>query len=335
VLGGLGFFGRVAAAELRKFGIHLRTASRGPGADLWIDANDPDSIRAEIRHGNIVLDAAGPFHGRTPALIETAIERGFDVVDLNDDLSYAEMVLDHEPQIAEAGIRVLSSASTVSAFSAAVMQIIGPELPLRFRSFLAPATRRTANVGTAKSLLRNIGQPIRVLRDGKLQTVRGWHEKRQFTFPPTQKIAPIRGHLFESADALWLPRIRQSLQNVAMYVDANAFGANTFLTMAAYSNVVRGILKHGIGLGTSIARRFGSEVGGVAYELEGEDARMGRFALVAKEKSYLVAIAPAVLAIQQLANDQFTERGLVLPDRYVDPVKILAYLKSAGVQFVC
>jgi hypothetical protein len=120
-----------------------------------------------------------------------------------------------------------------------------------------------------------------------------------------------------------------------MYVDGNAFGANTLLTMAAYSNVVRGILKHGIGWGTSIARRFGSEIGGVAYELEGEDGRMGRFALVAKEKSYLVAIAPAILAIQRIANDQFTERGLVLPDRYVDAVNILAYLKSAGVQFVC
>lgn len=198
VLGGLGFFGRTAAVELRRLGVHVRTASRRPGADLQIDADDPASIRAEVRHANIVLDAAGPYHARTSALLEAAIDVGFDVVDLNDDLSYAEMVLGYESRIAEAGIRVLTSASTVSAFSAAVMQMIGPELPSRFTSFLSPATRRTANVGTAKSLLRTIGQPIRILRQGTLQTVRGWQEQQTFRFHPWQKMRPIHGHVFES-----------------------------------------------------------------------------------------------------------------------------------------
>jgi hypothetical protein len=282
-----------------------------------------------------VLDAAGPFHSRTPALIETAIDVGFDVVDLNDDLSYAEMVLAHESQIAAAGIRVLSSASTVSAFSGAVMKLIGPESPRRFTSFLKPATKRTANLGTAKSLTRTIGQPIRVLREGMLQTICGWREKRTFRFPPSQKKRPIHGHVFESADALWLPRVRPSLKDVAMYVDANVFGANTFLTMAARSNLFRGVLQRAIGLGTSLARQFGSEIGGVAYELEDDDGRTARFALVAKERSYMLAIAPAVLAIQKMANDQFTERGLILPDRYADPRQILAFLETIGVKFVC
>jgi hypothetical protein len=335
VLGGLGFFGRTAAAELRKLGVHVRTASRRSGADLQIDANDPDSIRAEVRHGNIVLDAAGPFQVRTPALIETAIDVGFDVVDLNDDLTYAEMVLTREPQITEAGIRVLSSASTVSAFSAAVMRIVGPESPLRFTSFLAPATRRTANVGTARSLLRTVGQPIRVLREGTLQTVCGWRETRSFRFHPSQKLRPIRGHVFESADAIWLPRVRPSLRDVAMYVDANAAGANLILSVAARSSAFRSFLQRAIGLGTSVARRLGSETGGVAYELEGEDGRVGRFALLADKKSYMVAIAPAVLAVQKMANDQITERGVILPDRYADPMEILGLLRTIGVKFVC
>lgn len=98
VLGGLGLFGRSAAEQLQKLGVHVRTASRSVGADLQMDANDPASIRSVVRHGNIVLDAAGPFHTRTLALIETAIEVGFDVVDLNDNLQYAESVvaLSHE-----------------------------------------------------------------------------------------------------------------------------------------------------------------------------------------------------------------------------------------------
>src|SRR5262249_19751583 len=155
------------------------------------------------------------------------------------------------------------------------------ESPSRFTSFLAPATRRTANAGTARSLLRTIGTPIRVLRGGSLQTVHGWREKQTFRFHPSQKMRPIHGHVFESADALWLPRIRPSLKDVAMYVDANIPGVNAFLSLAARSNVIRGLLRRTIGVGTRAARQFGSETGGVAYELEGEGGRTARFALIA------------------------------------------------------
>jgi hypothetical protein len=35
-----------------------------------------------------------------------------------------------------------------------------------------------------------------------------------------------------------------------------------------------------------------------------------------------------------MANDQFTERGLVLPDRYADLPEMLQFLNSAGVSLV-
>ena len=212
------------------------------------------------------------------------------------------------------------------------MKMIGSPAPRRITSFLAPASRHTANIGTAMSLLHTIGKPIRILRDGKMQIVRGWRETR--TFPLPRPLGPIRGHVFESAEVLYLPRICPSLKDVAMYVDANTFGANAVLTMAAYSNVMRRVMQGGIGWGTSMARRFGSTVGGMAYEVEGENGHVARFAIVAKLNSYLVAIAPAVLAVQKMANDQFTERGLVLPDRYADPFEILRFLNSAGVELV-
>jgi hypothetical protein len=257
---------------------------------------------------------------------------GFDVVDLNDDLQYAEYVLSCAPQIAQAGIRVLCSASTVSAFAAAVMRIIGPTSPRRLTSFLMPSTRYTANAGTATSLLRTVGRPIRILTGGELRTVVGWRESRSIRLP--RPLRTIRGHVFESADALWLPRICPSLQDVAMYIDANTLGANVMLTLAANSKVVRRVMQSGFRLGTWFARRFGSAAGGVAYELEGEDGRTGRFALIAEKNSYLVAIAPAVLAVQKMANDQFTEGGLVLPDRYADAREILRFLEAAGVKYV-
>ena len=332
VLGGLGFFGRAAAAQLRRLGVHVRTASRGSGADLRIDANDPDSIRSGVRAGNIVLDAAGPFHGRSLALVEMAIRVGFDIVDLNDDLQYAESILSRAPQIAEAGIRILCSASTVSAFSAAVMRIIGPTSPRRFTSFLMPATRHTANAGTATALLRTIGQPIRILRNGELRAVLGWREWRSIRLPPPLRM--IRGYVFESADALWLPRICPSLKDVAMYVDANTLGANAMLTLAAHSNTVRSVMHSGISLGTWLVRQFGSAVGGIAYELEGEGGRAARSAAHRGEEQPFRGDCSGRFGRSDDGERPVHRGGLVLPDRYADPLEILGFLDAAGVKYV-
>ena len=143
VLGGLGLFGRTAAAQLRRWGTTVLTASRGLNADLRIDANDRASICNSLRPGDLVLDAAGPFRERSTSLVEAAIETGFDIVDINDDLAYAERMLALETRITSAGIRVLSSASSVSAVAATVVRHSGVEAPTRVTAFCAPphATR--------------------------------------------------------------------------------------------------------------------------------------------------------------------------------------------------
>ena len=227
VLGGLGLFGRTVIEQLRPQGIIAQSASRRGSADVRVDANDSTSIRAALRPGDLVIDAAGPFQARTTALIQAAVEVGFDVIDLNDDLTYAESILALESQIARAGIRVLTSASSVSAVAAAVVQLSGIPAPQRFTTFLAPASRHTANSGTALSLLRSVGEPVRVLHEGKLQTRVGWSEMRPFRLPVP--VGAICGRLFESADAVHLPRIWPSLREVAMYVDTNTTGVNTLL----------------------------------------------------------------------------------------------------------
>lgn len=72
-----------------------------------------------------MIDVAGPFRTRSLALLETAIEVGAHVIDLNDDLSYAERTLALEPKIAEAKIRVVPSASSVSTLAAEVIRRVG------------------------------------------------------------------------------------------------------------------------------------------------------------------------------------------------------------------
>ncbi len=329
VLGGLGLFGRTAAEELRRHGIVVKIASRSAAADLRVDANNIESIRAAINPGDVVIDTAGPFHTRSTALIEAAIDIGFDVIDINDNLGYAESVVALEPRIAAAGIRILSSASTVSAVAAAVVRDSKVAEPRELAAFLAPATRHTANVGTALSLIHTVGQPVRVFRNGRLQTRTGWSERMRFIFP--EPVGKICGWLYESADCVYLPRIWPTLRNVVMYVDTNTFGMNSVLRLASRSNLTRNVLQRGARFGTAIARWIGASAGGIGYGIEDATGIVACYAITAKANSYVTAVAPAVLAVKSVMEDRFRGRGLVMPDRHVEPTELFDYLKAVGI----
>jgi hypothetical protein len=330
VLGGLGLFGRTAIEQLQSFGIQPLTASRSANAELRIDANEHDSIRAALKPGDIVLDAAGPFHSRTTALIEAAIEIGFDVVDLNEDLHYAERVISLEPRITMANCRILNSASTVSAISAAVVQQSGFESPVRVTAFLVPASRRTANAGIVGSMLRTVGQPVRVFADGKLEHRIGWTGPRQLPMP--KPIGNVTARLFESADSVHLPRIWPTLRDVSMYVDSNVWGVNKLLQLAANVRLVHRAFTASVPLAARFARSFGAAAGGLGYEIEDTSGRVKRFAIYAAQNSYAAAVIPAVLATKSIAQDDFAGRGLVSPDKHAAPAELLEALRTARIQ---
>jgi len=330
VLGGLGLFGRTIVEQLRQLRIVAQSASRGAGAELRVDANDPASIRSVMRASDVVIDAAGPFHERSTSLIESAIDIGFDVVDINDNLRYAESVIALQSRIDAASIRVLSSASSVSAVAAAILRHSCIERPIRVTAYLAPASRHTANAGTALSLIQTVGQRVRVLRNGELQSSVGWSASRRFPMPPP--IGPICGRLFESADSLYLPRIWPSLQDVAMYIDTNVPGMNSLVRLTANSNAVRSVLRRGVRIGAAVARRLGTSAGGIGYEIEDVAGRVVRYAIGGSRNSYLIAVAPAVLAACAIAEDRFPERGLIMPDRYCKAAELFAFLRAAGIE---
>lgn len=332
VLGGLGLFGRTAVEQLCALGAKAKTAGRGASADIRVDANDAESIRGVLRAGDVVIDTAGPFYARTNALLEAAIDASFDIVDINDDLNYAERVLTFRDRIERAGIRLLSSASTVSAIAAAVVRRSGIPAPVGIASCLAPASRHTANAGAARSLLRSVGRPVRALRRGDLKTLRGWEESRPFAMPPP--LENVRGRLFESADALYLPLIWPTLRDVAMYVAPNVPGMDPLLRLASRMPPLRRLLEAQVDFGAAIARRIGSVHGGIGYEIEDPGGNIARYAILAQTNSYVMAVAPAVAAAVAIAHDRFPDRGLVLPDRHAEPAALFEYLGSLGIECV-
>ena len=104
VLGGSGFFGRLIVERLSAAGLNPIAASRSSG-ELRIDANDADAIHANLKQRDIVIDAAGPFQTRTPALIQAARTIGFDLIDLSDSPEYTAMIYQQQAPIHPVGQR--------------------------------------------------------------------------------------------------------------------------------------------------------------------------------------------------------------------------------------
>lgn len=145
-------------------------------------------------------------------------------------------------------------------------------------------------------------------------------------------VGAVRGHLMESVDAVTLPRIWPGLRQVEFWVDARARVLEALFHLAARVPALRGLVKRVQPYGLPLARRLGSSSGGMAVEIEDGRGATVRCTLVSRERSYLTAIAPAILAARAIAEGRFADRGLVPHDRHVDPHELIEYLRGVGVE---
>ncbi len=332
VAGGRGFFGATAVERLRAEGAEPLTAARRSGADIRLDVEDRASLRAALRPGDVVVDTVGPFQDRTTALAEAALEIGFDLIDIADSRAYVTRLYALRGQFAARGNRLLTACSSVSAVSAALVRHSGVADPVRVTGFLAPATQYAANPGSGGSLLRSVGRPVQVLRDGQLTTRTGWRDTRSLTMPAP--IGRMRGRLYETADPVTLPAVWPSLRTVDFYVDSRVFGLNPLLDLGARWRLMHALLTRALRPGLAVARLLGSATGCLAYEIEAADGRVARLALIGSHHGHYTPVAPAVLAALAMARGEFGPVGVVPPDQYVAAGALIAYLDRYDVKLV-
>ena len=331
VVGGCGFFGAATADALRREGQRVLVASRRASADLRMDAEDAGSIRAVLAPGDVVIDAAGPFQRRSTTLVEVCLSIGGDVIDLADSLDYVSNVQALGSRVAAARSRVLTACSSVSAVSAALVRLTGVEAPVRVSTFLAPATRNTSTPATTWSFFSAIGRDVRVLRDGALVQHPAFGNTRALTFP--QPVGPVSAGLAESADAIVLPRVWPTLRYVDFWVDARRSVFNRILGAAARMPPVLSLVRALEPVGRPLAKLVGARSGGFAVVVEDADGRRTAAGFVHAAHSYLVAVAPAILAARRLAADSFKATGCVPADQHVDPFELREWLGRAGVSY--
>jgi hypothetical protein len=329
VLGGLGFFGAAAVRALRELGVDALVGGRRGAVGVRVDADDAASVRASLVAGDVVLDAAGPFQARTTALVEAAVDAGFDVVDLADAVGYVSRVQALAPRVERGGVRVLTACSSLSAVTAALVSTLGVADPVRVGAFLAPALRDTARPGVAGSLLASVGAPITVLRGGRLARSTGWSQPRRVRFPAPVGVAVARR--LESPDAVTLPRAWPTLLDVDFFAAVRPRALDAALATAArFPRLLTAfVAAHRAAL--PLARRVGSRAGAFGVEVEGASGRRRGLALVAAAGSHVVAVLPAAMAVRDLALGRYAPAGVVPADRHVDPAELLAALAARDV----
>lgn len=301
---GAGFFGRVVARRLADVGIRAVVASR-TRADIRVDVEDRVALARVLQANDVVVDTAGPFQMRSTALVEAAIERGCDVVDLSDAHAYAEAVTRLHDRAAAKGVRILTSCSAIATVAASAIRAGDMPSPEACDLFLAPASAETGNPATVRAFLSSVD----------------WSRSRDFPGGGRS------GHRVESAAAVLLPRRWPSLRRVEFWVDPNAPFAAASLALASRLRLTR-LLEAVAPLSARVlGRRDGMFV--VAASAGGRE-RVTR--LTAPRGSYLIAAEPAVLAAESLARGASIAPGVVPADAQVDPAALFERLSGLGVK---
>jgi hypothetical protein len=321
---GRGVFARAIAGELRLLGVEPVMASRH-GA-LRVDVEGRASVLSILREYDVVVDTAGPFRTRTTTFVEEAIKRRCDVIDINEQLAFAEGVAMLDDAANAAGVAVFPSCSAVSVLTHALVVRSGLT-PDGMSVLLLPATGDVASRATVATLLDAVVHGGIALRDGALVDTPGLHRRRSFMLPAPWVTANARD--VGSADVLHLHAAWPQARNIDFWVDPGVRGAVGSLGVLCRLGGAVGLVP--ASALARFARLAGRSSGGLAVEVRSPAGECRVVMLSAPRAAHRMAAIPAALVAQRLAAGHGgDERGVIPPHRHVDSVDLFAALAGAG-----
>ena len=351
IIGGSGVFGahlcrRLARLKLYRILIGGRRAEKAATLIEELCKLDPDCRagfvacdRATLSGADLkalglraIVDAAGPFQTSSHTLVDAAIDAGIHYIDLCDARAFAACIGVFDQRAKQAGIAVLTGASSTPALSGAMLRGLtaGWRSIDRVTVSIAPGNKVARGRSVIDAILSWSGEPVRVFDDGRWQMQTGWSGNS-------------RVHLGELG---W----RNAVLAETPDLDALVEDFKPRLSARFEAGMELGLIHHGLRALVALRRLrllprlnlfgrplhfiakllepFGSDTGGMAVEAVGVDAQ----GIAVQAAARLIALdgdgpvipsLSAVALLRRMADKDFGYRGASHAGRHITASEVL------------
>ena len=173
----------------------------GPGL-VPIALDRKDLAEALALHSlDLVVDASGPFQEMDLTIPRACIAAGVHYCDIADGRAFVEAVSALDKAACEAGVAVISGASSVPALSGAAIASLacGMENVTAVEMAISASNRAAAGPAVAAAILGQVGKPFALRRGGRAITRYGWQEIERLDFE-VPGLKPLIGRRVALAD---------------------------------------------------------------------------------------------------------------------------------------
>lgn len=200
VLGGYGTFGSIISETLTKQGHRVLIAGRrlnkaqnlakkilekDPSSKIEtirIDATDLTPEDLKKHKAAILINASGPYQDLDYSIAECCIKSKVHYIDLADARSFVKGISSLNSIATQAGVSIISGASTVPALSSAVIDSVQSSFANinELHHGITPGQKSPRGLATSKSILSYLGKPIY----SQQKDIRyGWQDIHHVTYP--------------------------------------------------------------------------------------------------------------------------------------------------------
>lgn len=129
-----------------------------------------------LQKPDILVDAAGPFQGSGYDVVNACIATRVHYIDLSDGREFVARIGTLDKAARDAGVTVVSGASSVPALSFAVARKLaeGIDRVSAVEMAISASNRATAGASVIAAMLGYVGKPLRLWRGGRWSIVYGW-----------------------------------------------------------------------------------------------------------------------------------------------------------------
>jgi hypothetical protein len=292
---------------------------------------------------DIVVHTSGPFQSQDHRVARACIAEGSHYLDLADAREFVETIDQLDAEAKARGVLVVSGASSVPCFTAAVIDAYLPAFA-RLETVdygISAAHQTNRGLATTAAVLSYVGKPIEMLRDGAMKTVYGWEDCHAERYPdlgwrlfgncdiPDLALFPLRYPTLKSM------RFAAGHELKALHVGTRILGAFVRLGLiGSLSDHAKGLLRLAF-----LFDRFGSGRSGFHMILAGVGydgkPKQRRFTVIARAShGPYIPCMPSILLTRRLANGELRQRGATPCVDMIDLDTYLAALEGLDISII-